>query len=162
MLRYIHLTALSLIALMATTAPARHIAHHDEHPIEHPIDHLTEHPIDHPTEHPIDHPIDPLQPIQGIGIILRNTCDRWQRVIAGLVGGPEPVTLDVPRNQTIAHLLCDSPWACGYDGTWDTPKAHWLDATIETQDRRQVYDTLTTSATGGMASYFVIDLCPTV
>ena len=146
MLRYIHLTALSLIALMATTAPARHIAHHDDQPIDHPIEHQFE----------------PLQPLQGIGIILRNTCDRWQRVIAGLVGGPEPVTLDVPRNQTIAHLLCDSPWPCGYNGTWDTPKAHWLDVIIETQDRRQVYDTLTTSGSGGMASYFVIDLCPTV
>jgi len=96
---------------------------------------------------------------QGIGITLRNTCDTWQRVTAGLVGGPEPITLDTPANQTVTHLFCDAPWACGYPDNWDTPKAHWLDVWIETQDWRHVNETLTTSASGGMASYFVVDLC---
>ena len=92
--------------------------------------------------------------------MIRNTCSTWQRVSAGLVGGPAPITLDIPRNQTVAHLLCDAPWACGYEeDTWNTPKAHWLDLQVETQGSRQVFETLTSSSTGGMASYFVVDLC---
>jgi hypothetical protein len=95
----------------------------------------------------------------GIGVVANNACDTWQRATFGLVGGPSPVTLDIPPNQTSAQILCETPAACGYLDDWDTPKAHWLNGWIETQDWRYVNGTLTVSASGELAAYFVIDVC---
>lgn len=92
----------------------------------------------------------------GIGVVIRNNCGGWQRAQVGLVGGPPSVRVSLRKGQEQTRTLCGSPSACGYAGTWNDPKTHWLRAIVE---GRAIEQTLTASSSGAMRATFVVELC---
>jgi len=95
----------------------------------------------------------------GVGAIVNNNCPGWQRVHLGLAGGPPPISIELWSGENSTNILCDSPESCGYIENWNTPKAHWLDVSVETQGWRTFQETLTVSSSGDMEAYFSLDLC---